>query len=381
MKQHGDWKAFLVETTTGVIGPEVSLREGSDFSLSLASDSVSEFSLEKTDLPKEDLNRWLDSWWSSILITFEGRAIFCGPIISNPREYIDHIQFNCGSVRSILTGRYVITEEAIRSTSMAKAVIKYDGLSLGAIAQEVVKLALEKPGGNIPMQYVSPYETVENNADHQRTYKGYNLSTLSVDEVLTKISEVSKGPDIMFRPRLIDDNSFTWEMHHGTKNDPRISQKVIPEFDLTTAKGQSASLEITKTGTYLTDRVFSLGGGTNEATVMSVAQDLSKTSQGYPLRESVVTVSDSTNKTVVNNHAVSSLKQNRKPLTEFTLFVDVRGPYPLGSFWPGDLVKIYSEGFYNLPDGENKMRLLNISGSFGSGKIRLSLQLDDQWIS
>lgn len=64
---------------------------------------------------------------------------------------------------------------------------------------------------------------------------------------------------------------------------------------------------------------------------------------------------------------------------EFTLFVDAYGEYPFGTFWPGDLIYLYTKGFMNLDDGLNKMRLLNISGNYGSSKIRLALQLNDQW--
>lgn len=379
MTVNNDWKAFLVQTTTGVIGPEIRIKEGANYSIPLDSEATFKFALDKTDLPNVDLDYWLAPWWSTILVTYQDRAIYAGPIISNPKEYANEIQFDSSDIRSVLARRYIISEQALSSASIAKGVVSYKGKSLGTIAQDVVGLAMRKPGGNLPITFASKRQFATNDADHQRTYKAYNANTISVDEVLTKISEVTQGPDIMFRPKLINDAQMVWEMYHGTEEDMRIAQKTVPQWDLTPVKTSAASLEVTVTGSYLTDRVIGVGGGTNEATVMTMVETDSRIRRGYPLLESVTTVSDSENKTVILKHARSSLKQNQKPLREYTFFVDVEGTYPFGTYWPGNLIALYVKGFRNLPDGLNEMRLLNMSGTFGSSKVRLSLQLDSQW--
>lgn len=376
----GDWQAFLFETMTGTIITSINLNDTASFSIPLTDDATMKFSLDKTDLPDVDLNVWLEPWISSVLITFQGRAIYAGPIISNPKEYAKEIQFDTSGPRSILARRYIISESALDSPSIAKGVVSYKGMSLGTIAQEVVKFALAKPGGNLPIRYVSPRESHANDADHQRNYKAYDVNTLNADDVLTKLSEVGGGPDIAFRPKMVDDTRVVWEMHHGTEDEPRIAQKIIPEWDLTAVKSDVISIEITKTGTYLADRVITTGGGTNEATVMAVAEDFSRNKKKkYPMLETAYNVSDTENKAVLQKHAKSTLYRNRKPLMEFTLFVDAYGEYPFGTFWPGDLIYLYTKGYMNLDDGLNKMRLLNISGNYGSSNIRLALQLNDQW--
>lgn len=372
------WEAYLFETTTGSVGPALSIKEAS-YSISLSGDTTAKLELDKTDLPNHNLAFWLDSWGPSVLFKYDGRPIYAGPLVSNPKEYYGSIQFDSIDVRGILAKRIMVSETALDSSAIAKGVVKYTGLSLGTIAQEVVQFCMDKPGGNLPIQFMSPRQNAANDADHQRTYKAFNANTISGDEVLTKISEVSRGPDIAFRPIMLDDSQVVWGMYHGTEGEPRIRQKLVPEWDLTAVKNQSASLEVTKTGSYLTDRVISVGGGTNEKTVMATTEDLSKTRKRYPLLESVVTVSDSENKTVVMNHAKSSLKQNRKPLREYTLVVNADGKYPLGTFWPGEKIAVYTKGYFNIPDGRNEMRLLNMSGNFGSNEVRLSLQLDSQW--
>lgn len=380
--QYSKWKAFLVHTMTGTIGPQVSLKEGADLSISLSKESDASFSLDKTDLPKNiNLDLWLDPWYSSLLITYEDRALFCGPIVSNPKEYQHEIQFDCTGIRGLLAKRYMIKEADIHSASLAKSSIFIYGKSLGTIAQDVVATVInQKPGGNLPIEYVSPRQFTPNDADHQRTYKAYNVNTLSADDILTKLSEVGGGPDIMFRPKIVDASRMVWEMHHGTENNPRIAQKTIPQFDLTAAKSQASQLEITMTGTYLADRAIMTGGGTNEATIMAVAENLSRIQRGYPLLEIASNVSDTENRSVILKHAQSTVAQNQKPLKEFTLFVDAQGVYPLGTYWPGDLVEVYTKGYFNVPDGPNKLRLLNLTVNYGSTKVRMALQLDDQWI-
>lgn len=376
-----EWKAFLVHTMTGTIGPQISVKEGADLSMSLAKEATASFALDKTDLPRNiDLDAWLDPWYSSLLITYQDRPLFCGPIVSNPREYLHEIQFDCMGIRALLDKRIMVRESDVHSATLAKSVIFINGRSLGTIAQDVVATVLQKPGGNLPIRYASPREFTANDASHQRTYRAYNANTLSADDILTKLSEVARGPDIMFRPKIIDASQMVWEMYHGTEENPRIAQKIIPEFDLTAAKTQAASLEITMTGTYLADRAIMIGGGTNEATVMAVAEDLSRVSRGYPLLEVAANVSDTENKSVVLKHAKATVAQNQKPLKEFTLFVDANGTYPLGTYWPGDLIVVYTKGYFNVPDGPNKLRLLNLTSNFGSTKVRMALQLDDQWV-
>lgn len=383
---NNDWKAFLFQVPTGSIGPAVNLQEGADYSLPLSDDTTAKFALDKTDLPIFDptidahrnLEYWLGSWGPGIVYTFQDRAIFAGPLISNPREYAKEIQFDAGGARSILKKRFVVKESDLYSPNIAKGVIQFKGMSLGTIAQEVVKVGMAKPRGNLPINFASPRETTANDAEHQRTYRAYNVNTLTVDEVLTKISEVSRGPDIAFRPRLINDAQLVWDMVHGTENNPRIAQKVIPRWDLTAEKSDVASLEITKTGTYETDRVIVTGSGTNEATIMAMAENLDRGSSDMPLLESSYNI-QSDSKSNVKKHAESTLLQHRRPLREYTLFVSTYGEYPLGTYWPGDLAIIYVKGFFNLPDGEHKMRILNMTGGFGSSQVRLSMQLDDQW--
>lgn len=379
MTINNDWKAFLVQTTTGAIGPAIRIKEGAQFTIPLDESSTFKFALDKTDLPHIDLDYWLDPWWSTVLVTYQDRAVYAGPIISNPKEYANEIQFDSSGIRSILARRYIISEEALASANISKGVIFHSGKSLGTIAQDVVGLAMRKPGGNLPITFASRRQSAKNDANHQRTYKAYNANTISVDEVLSKLSNVTQGPDIMFRPKLINDAQMVWEMYHGTEQNMRIEQKVVPQWDLTAVKSSAASLEVTMTGSYLTDRVIGVGGGTNEATVMVLTETDRRIRRGYPLLESVAAVTESENKTVIRRHAESSLKQNQKPLREYTLFVEVNGTYPLGTYWPGDLVILYTKGFRNLPDGPNKMRLLTMQGTFGSSKVRLSLQRDDQW--
>lgn len=375
-----DWEANLVQTATGIVGPEIEPLEGAGMTVQLAEQSEADFGLKLDNLPQMPPGAWLEDWWTSILFRFQGRPIYMGPMVSNPKEYYNKITYDSVGIRGLLENRIAIPEEKMNSKNIAEQTTFFGGLSLGSIGQEVVKIGMDKPGGTLPIRFGSPYESAINDANHQRTYRGYNAGTLNVDEVLTKLSNVSKGPDITFRPRMVNDAQAVWVMVHGTENNLRIAQEVVPEFDLTAQKNQAADLEITKTSTHMVNRGIAVGEGTNEATAMAKYENFTRLQKGYPLLEKVYTGIGTENKSVLRRHAQTRVLQNSKPLKEFTFFVDAYGDYPLGTYWPGDLIKVWSGGEYlNLPKGEHEMRLLTMQTEFGTSRVRLSMQLDDQW--
>lgn len=331
--------------------------------------------LSKADLPAVDLQYWTNPWWGGVLFTYDERPIYAGPIIGRPYEAFTTLSMDCGGFRSILARR-VVAPELGDWTQLSKAVLAYNGYSLGTIAKKVVQASLDKSGGYLPISYPVPEQTTVNDADHQRTYKGFNVSNLITDDVLTKISNVSNGPDIMFRPRLLNDSQLTFDMFTGTEGAPRIAQKITPVWDTTSALGSVADMQMTITGAYQTNRVYAVGTGQDEGTVIRVASDTAPIVKDYPLLETVISYSDSEDPNVVQSHANGSLTANTNMLHEIQMTVRADGVYPLGTFWPGDLVQIVVKGWVSLPDGTYNARLLNINGGL-TQDIKLSLQIEN----
>lgn len=368
------WTAYLFQTSSGIIGPKLNF-ESVTWSISLNDTESMKFQLRKSDLPVVNLSVWLSPWWGGVLLMWDDAPVAAGPIVSVPTESFDDLSIECQGIRAVLARRLVIEEQSDWNKLATKSV-RYSGLSLGTIAKRVVQLVERKPGGSLPISFPIPDQTVVNDADHQRNYMSFNLQNIFADDVLTKLSNVIDGPDIMFRPRLIDDNSLTYDMMYGTETNPRLPQKYSPVWDTTPIAGQVSDLRITRTGAYQTQRVFATGAGIDAGTLIRMSEDLRPTAAGYPLLESVAPYPSVETPAVLKNHSRGNLQQNRNPLLEISMTVRADGVFPLGTFFPGDLVELYVEGWLGLKDGPLQARLLNINGD-SSADVKMALQIED----
>lgn len=367
------WSAYLFQMTTGQIGPKLNF-ESLSWKIDLNDTENIEIRLRKSDLPALDLNRWLSPWWAGVVVMWGTTPVVAGPIITRPYESFDFISLGCGGIRSVLAKRYLVQEFINWDELPKKGLLSWNNLSLGTIVKRVVEAAQNKPGGRLPISYALP----DIAGIHERNYKGFNISNLNVDDVLSKLSDVSNGPDIMFKPRLLRDNVLTFDLWTGTDVQPRIYQKYYPVWDTTPVEGNTPTMNVVVTGTYQTDRVFAVGTGQDEGTVIKVATDQSMIQKGYPLLESTISYSNSEDSTVVTNHAVANLSANLGPLLEVQMTVRGDSGIQFGQFWPGDLVQVITKGWVSIPDGRTQMRLLSMSGD-SSNNVRVSLQRDDRY--
>lgn len=368
------WTAHLFQTTSGQIGPRLNF-ETMDWSTELnGTDSIS-MKLRKSDLPKVDYSYWLSPWWAGIAVFWDNVPIAAGPIITRPSESFDTLTIGCGGIRSVLANRLVAPEAyGDNWDNFSKEKIYYSGQSLATIAKYAVEASQRKKGGRLPISYALTDMT----GGHERTYQSFNVSNISCDDILTKLSNVIGGPDIMFRPRLVQPNRLTFDLWTGTDAQPRIYQKYSPVWDTTPSKGMVSNMNVIVTGTYQTSRVYATGAGQDEGTLIQVVTDDSLLQKGYPLLETVINDSSSEDPAVVMDHARSALDVNNGSLLEIQMTVRADGPIPLGSFWPGDLVEIVTKGWLSLPDGVNRMRLLSITGDH-TNNVKISLQKEDKF--
>lgn len=374
------WTVNLFQTVTGNLGPQV---EYENFSWSLALNSIEEFSIDmkKSELPKLNLDYWFAPWWAGFVLFWDGNPVFGGPILNITNEDEKTISFGCAGIRAILAKRKIVLEPTNNSwVNISKSFIQYTGLSLGTIAKKVVQQAQAKPSGILPISYPLPDETAANDADHQRTYRAFNIANIDCDAILTKLSNVINGPDILFKPRLVDPNTITFDLWTGTEQQPRIYQSYTPSWDTTAPLSDVSNLRLTTTGAYQSSRVFSTGAGQDEGTLMAVATNYTPLQKQFPILETSISISDSEQAAVVLAHGLANLEMNTNTLQEIQMHVRADGTNPLTSFWPGDLIEITVKGFVTLKDGTHRMRLLAMSGDT-SNDVMLNMQTEEKFIS
>lgn len=372
------WTANLFKVTTGQIGPQLHI-EDATWSISLNEIESLNIHLRKSDLPDVDLNYWLSPWWAGVVLMWDNIPVVAGPIITRPSESFGYVYLDVTGIRQVLAHRFV-TRELNDWTELATSTVAWKGLSLGTIAKKAVQLSTSpKRGGALPISYPIADKTAIDNDDHQRTYHGYNISNISTHDVLTKLSEVSNGPDIMFRPRLVRADQLTFDMLYGDEADPRIDQKITPIWDTTAEKSAVTDMDIVHTGTYQTNRVYTSGAGSDEGTLIRVVEDQGPLQEGYPLLETAISISDSENASVVIAHGRGELEANTEGLTEIQITVHAGNDEAnnIGSFWSGDLAHvIVDDSWLSLKEGMHRMRILNINGRLSSD-VKMSLQTED----
>lgn len=366
------WEAYFFHVVSGTLGPRVNFK---DLSWSMSVNDIGELkvSLSKTDLPDTRQNPWLNEWWSGIVIMYSGVPIIGGPIISRPSESYSEIKIDCRDIRAVFEHRLAINEQDDWA-KLAASRVKYSGMSLGTIGKKVVQLGMNKPGGPLPISFPIADQDAPIDGDHQRTYEGFNLSNINVDAILTKLSGVTNGPDFQFKPRMTADNRITFDMLYGSEAYPYLQQDFVPVWDITSAYGEVSDLDIVRTGTYMINRAFVTGDGTNQATKIKEAHDFSYIQKGYPLLEGVQSFGDIKTSEVLQAHATGHLNSNKNPLMEIQLTVRIDGKYPLGTYWPGWECQLYIKNWLDLPDGVYWMRILTVSGTHANS-VRMSLQL------
>lgn len=372
------WRVFLVHFISGIVGQQVEFKDGSlNWTVSLNNAESISITLKKDSLPADNRNTWLTPYWGGLLLMYDEVPVFVGPILNRPTETFDEIQVDCGSVRNILADRLALPELLDWST-ISTTTISYSGLSLGTIAKRLVQNCQNKPGGALPISYPVPDQVGPNDDTHTRNYQGFNLTNIGIDHLLQDLTNVRLGPDIMFRPRMLDASRFTLDMWTGSENQPRIPQSRVLVWDTTSQEGDVTGLEIVSTGSYMTNRVYYAGSGTDQGTKTTMVQDLSDIPSGFPLLETAYSDGSTDNVTVLNSLAQSKLDVNKGVLREITFTVRADGVNRIGTFWPGDLVKIYTKGWVTLSDGEHDCRLLTMTGD-SSQNLRLSMQTEDQF--
>lgn len=299
------------------------------------------------------------------VLCWDGVPIVLGPFTGTPQLGEDGLQVTVGGVTNILAHRFVVPE-----AFSATAKLDYRGLSLGTIAKRVVQVGLAKPNGTLPITF-DPDETASNDADHQRTYNGYNVANLSVSDVLSKIANVGGdsvggvyGPDIDFRPEIIDSQHYGWHMHTGTEHDPYIGQDSLHDWE----EGSEGTGRLVDkfTADYVSHRVYAVGDGQDEGT--RVTRVNTSIPEHMPLMESVLSDSQWTDDNLLKAHARSALSAT--PLVGSSLTVRADGATPLGTFWPGDQARITTHD----TAGESATQDLRIQQMEGdeSGDVKLT---------
>jgi hypothetical protein len=271
------------------------------------------------------------------------------------------------SIASIFDHRIVM--DVITGTAWAAWAVTYTGLSLGTIAKRLVQLLMSHTGGNLPI-VLPDDETAATDADHTRTYKGFELATVTAR--INELMGVINGPDVRFDPRLTADRmGIESVMMVGTEAQPLLFQAGDDHvWDFRVPRGGVSGLSVHRDAGGLASRSWVTGSGMDTALLMSRADDTTLTDGGFPLLEITESRSTVDVQSTLDNWASGNLANAGAPW--MTWSATVRGDKSplLGSYRTGDFAKVWVPASHPylsllLPAGYHRARIVNIAGDMG----------------
>ena len=375
------WRAFLVETMTGVVGAQLDIAGTGSWSIPLNGIEEWNVTVGKDQLRRIDSWRW-GPWAGSILMAWETSdgtlaPWLLGPIVQPPKEQHDTATLTCRGLGALLEKRVVLAAEYADMTTLARSSVALVGMSLGTIAQEVVKRACAKSGGLLPIVFRSPRET--GSRLNQRTYEGWNLANNGAFKRITEITKVRNGPDIVFRPEWVDEGrSVAWGMWHGTVAQPTIGQDWTMDIDTTAPTAPVAAATVTRDAAPLNSRVYWTGAGEGAGTLVRMVEDVKRRYFGMPLLEQVGATSDSDNPALIQAHAAAALASGVAPITQISVTVDGSDPRcEIGRWHVGDAARLtLGTEWLTVPAGTTEQRIIAAKGSWTSSAVDLDFQQD-----
>ena len=339
---------------------------------------------------KDQVRRLDPLWWSpyrtSVAVSWQREdgsldAWIAGPIIGPPTETRATATFECRGIGAILERRVLTAQEPISLSTAAQVEmmtkrLRYAGMSLGTIGQEVVKRGMAKVGGTLPITFGSPRE--QGSTLNERTYEGHNLANNGVWKRLTELSGVRNGPDIAFRPRWNAEGWLEWVMVHGTRAQPQIAQDWTMDLDTTSSRSPVASVDVTTDASRLASRVYWTGAGEGAATMVRVAEDRARLHDQMPILETVGSTSDSANRDLIREHAIAALAASRDVVTQISMRVDGSDQRcEIGRWRVGDAARVtLGNEWLTVPAGTSPKRIISAKGSWSSAMVDLEFQDD-----
>lgn len=361
------WKIYSILTVTGDVGSPIDPVTAS-WDIELNKIESLSVTVKKKDFLRRE-KRWWHPWSAGLLLTFTdtwGREEpwIAGPIYDYGNESVDELQLQCAGIRKVLEHRTIWQN------------LSYKNMTYGDIAWSLIKHALDRPGGSLPIEHGISTE----DGRYERTYEHWNLANNGIDKRLTELSEVINGPDMMFRPVWANDEhtKIKWVFTHGTSLSPLIPQLRVPDFDTTAARTEVLNPSITTSGAGLRHRVWCTGAGEGEGTAFDFAQDLKGVEQWQPFLEDVISDADQSEKTKLKAKADGALRTASAMVDQLSFKFDgYSKKNPVGSFHVGDRASVTLKGWHSIPDGTREMTILKMSGGL-SHEVSIDFQ-EDSW--
>jgi len=317
-------------------------------------------------------------WRSYIGAVGPERVYNAGPIIARPWDDDTQTLTVAGAgmwaylfrrvLRPALAPGQRLSDEAVTTAyTLANGTAK----SLGGIVVSVIAQMIAV--GSVPIDLPGVEAGV-----NERTYPGYDAAL--VGDRVKQITEVLNGPDVVLEPYLASPQFMRWRLKVGTTADPFIHSSGRQVFDYTAPRTNSSGLAIQESSARVTGMDFEMGGGQSDEVVAGMAYDPWLQDHGWPLLESVRSLSTVSELQTLDDYAAERVRLGRNTTEAWTLKFNTRErPFP-SSYTVGDFAYLRIRGHRWIPDssgqpnGMYSVRIVGLAGTHNDSEIAVTFQ-------
>lgn len=375
------WRAYLIETMTGLKGAEVEMSTDGRFDLILNQAGSATVTVQKSSL--EGITaRWLRPWAHGFVLTLESEAlgevpIFAGPITAPPDEYTESLSFSVSGIRAIFEHRFVADKDyGPDITGLKKSKLVYTNRSYAYIVQDLVRRGMDKEGGQLPIRFATDPGT----GVYEREYLGYDLENNTVDKRISELSDVINGPDVMFVPEWTNSTKqyVRWALYTGTPAYPAISQDWTMVIDGSAPYPQISELSMNTDGSHYATRHYATGAGEGSGLAMRMSENKDWLRDKHPLLEGTTSYPSIVKPESLSPYAVAGVVKS--PLVEIHATVDIADDRSLYGRWMVGHNAILKPGkWFTISDREVTLRTVRLAGDLDSTHATIYFQEEYGW--
>ena len=328
----------------------------------------------------ERTRRTVDS--GAMLIELDGTPLLFGVIVAPPDEpKPGRAVYALSGVWSVLDDRLITSRHfgADEADALKTSVWQRADMSWGSICQEIVRTAMDKPGGELPIVFDQPAEPVPDGPS--LSLPGWDLGNLKAGEQLRRIADLAAGPDIMFRPR-VEAGRVVIGMVHGTHHQPGIGQARTVTWDETAVDTPLVDLQVMTPPAGPPSRAYATGpgsGGGDESDVaIAIADDPTALGLLKVFRERVAAGATGLDSpSLLASIAAGMVRPTGGAQMRATVrLTDRRAVYGPGGWHVGDLVRVVTRERDILPAGAHLMRAVSLRFNVASTLGDVTLEED-----